>query len=591
MKENESLYSEERQRQVLEILKEKKRVTVRELGTLFNISGVTIRNDLNTLSRIDGVVRTHGGAIFVEQFKSEFPETEFRAAQYELNWNCGEAVAKLISNGDVVFLDARLTSASLLDSLQQKRGITVITDSIQAALQLANTSNLQVIIVGGHVQSDSRTVRGTAVDVLLGGGNISKAFFGAWGFSFKDGLTDNDPQSILLKKNVAKSSRMCVGVLDSSCWNNVSFNTFLETERIDAIITDSVPIEILQQLEERGIRAIQTGNANVAGPTGSRKPYGTYERYRSSAVNGSAYPGQPGRSMKLAFANCSRKPPFCISLEENILEQAKLAGFKTKDILLLDNEYDPETGMKNAEHVLSRSPNIFVEFQMSFKVNNIIASKFENSGIPIVAVEIPVPGTPYIGVNNWQSAVMAGEAAARLVNERWGGWDQVDLVVLFQLFEGGEAAMLRSEGFADVLDERFGVNTEEKIVRVDIGTGKQEELKRQLDKLLDEYPGARRFVLTSITESSMAAIVQQLQEMGRWNAEDYIIVTHGCDRLTQQYIRQGLYTAAIAHFPEKYGEYVIPAVCTLLDGEAVPPYVFVENVTITRDNIDRYYQL
>jgi len=587
MKENESLYSEERQQRILELLKEKKRVTVKDLVELFNISGVTIRNDLNLLSRIDGVVRTHGGAILVEQFKTEFVDALTDSTRSEPRGNFERAISQFVSDGDVVFIDARLASRNLLDALREKQGITVVTDSIQAAQQLALGTDIQAIIPGGRVQGENLTVRGTRADILLEGGNISKAFFAAWGFSIEDGLTDNEPQAIAFKRSVAEISRLCVGVLDSSCLNRVSLHTFLDTSSIDALVIDRLPSEMLQELERKGIRVIESGGGAAVG---SERPklYRAFEQFRRAAMDGISYAGRPGLGKKITFANCNRTP-FCMSLEQSILNQAKLAGFRGQDILLLNNDYDPAAGLRNAERALKDSPDIFIEFQMSFKVNNIISNRFKDSGIPIIGVEVPVPGAPYVGVDNWQSALLAGRAAAELIRKRWGSWDAVDLVVLFQVSEGGEAAMLRVEGFADELNTEFGENTEEKIVRADIGTGKRDELDRCLSELYAANPQAERLVLTSITEASMTEILSMMREMDRWKPENYIVVTHGCDQLAQQHIRQGLFTAAIAHFPEKYGEYVVPAACALLEGEAVPPYIFVQNVVVTRDNIDLYY--
>ena len=63
----------------------------------------------------------------------------------------------------------------------------------------------------------------------------------------------------------------------------------------------------------------------------------------------------------------------------------------------------------------------------------------------------------------------------------------------------------------------------------------------------------------------------------------------GCDEIGQVQIRQGLTDAAVAFFPDRYGEYVVPAVCAILTGHPVPPYIFVENEVITKENIDRWY--
>jgi ribose transport system substrate-binding protein len=194
-----------------------------------------------------------------------------------------------------------------------------------------------------------------------------------------------------------------------------------------------------------------------------------------------------------------------------------------------------------------------------------------------------------MGVNNWKVALMGGNYMAKLIKEQWGGWDAVDMVVLLQMPAGGDVTMLRSEGFAAALVEEFGPEAEEKIVRADGGMGQSEQAKAAMDDVLAAHPNERKIALTSINEQTMAGAIAALQSAGRWDADDIIIITLGVDDLGKSQIRDGLSDAGIAFFPERYGEYVIPAVVTMLEGKAVPPWIYVENEVITKANIDKWY--
>jgi ribose transport system substrate-binding protein len=319
--------------------------------------------------------------------------------------------------------------------------------------------------------------------------------------------------------------------------------------------------------------------------------YAVYEQYREYAKANQPYPGTPGRGKRLGFADIFGTQPFSIALEQNLIKQAKLAGFDEKDLIIMDNQYDSEVGLENAEMILSQQPDIFIEYQVDAKVNNIVAAKFAEAGIPIIAVDIPVPGAPFMGCNNWKVATMGGEYMARLIEERWGGWDAVDMVVLLQLPIGGEVDMLRSEGFAAVLAERFGERVEEKIVRTDGGMGQLEQAKAAMADVLAAHPAARKIAVTSINEESMSGVIAALRAAGRWNPADVIVITLGVDNLGKLQIRKGLSDAGVAFFPEKYGEYLIPAACALLEGAPVPSHLYVENEIITKENIDQFYPL
>jgi len=329
------------------------------------------------------------------------------------------------------------------------------------------------------------------------------------------------------------------------------------------------------------------GNAALA----DESPYATYEMFREAAVAGEPYPDLPGEGKRLGFANIFATLPFCISVEQDIIKQARLAGFEDSEMIILDNQYDSVIGLRNADIMLSRRPDVFIQFQADAKVNNIVAARFSQAGIPIIAVDVPVPGSPFMGVDNWAVALMGGQKMAELIENKLGGWDNLDLVVLLQMPAGGEVTMLRSEGFAYALTEHFGPEAEDKIVRTDGGMGQTEQAKAAMDDVLAAHPRAQTIALTSINEQTMAGAIASLQGAGRWDTDKLVIITLGCDELGQSQLRDGLTDASIAFFPEKYGEYVVPAACAMMLGQPVPAYIFVENEIITPDNVDEYYPL
>ncbi len=339
-------------------------------------------------------------------------------------------------------------------------------------------------------------------------------------------------------------------------------------------------------LMARGLRKKGERPAELVAPA-----YAVYEQYRDYAKVTQPYPGTPGRGKRLGFANIFGTQPFSIALEQNLIKQAKLAGFDEKDLIIMDNQYDSVVGLENAEMILAQQPDVFIEYQVDAKVNNIVAAKFAEAGIPLIAVDVPVPGVPFMGCNNWKVATMGGEHMAKLIEEKWGGWDAVDVVVLLQLPIGGEVDMLRSEGFAAVLARTFGDRTEEKIVRTDGGMGQLEQAKAAMADVLAAHPAAKKIAVTSINEETMSGVIAALRAAGRWDPDNIIVITLGVDNLGKLQIRKGLSDAGVAFFPEKYGEYLIPAACALIEGAPVPSHLYIENEVITKENIDRFYPL
>lgn len=334
----------------------------------------------------------------------------------------------------------------------------------------------------------------------------------------------------------------------------------------------------------RGLRRQST--PDVLPPT-----YAVYETYRAYAQAEAVYPGSPGKGKRLGMASIFRAQPFCAEVEQNVIKQAKLAGIEAKDIVLLDNKYDAEAGLRNAEIMLALKPDVFIQHQADVKVNSIVAAKFKAAGIPLIAVDVPVPGAPFMGIDNWYVATVGGKAMASLMKKKWGGWGMVDMVVLLQNPAGGDVTMLRTEGFATTLSDEFGSEVEGKIVRVDGGMGTSGQAYQAMVQVLNAHPAAKRIAVTSVNEETMQGVITAIQEAGRWQRDDLIIITLGVDDLGKTQLRDGLSDAGVAFFPEKYGEYLIPAICALLEGAPVPSHLFVENQVITRENIDHFYPL
>ncbi len=331
--------------------------------------------------------------------------------------------------------------------------------------------------------------------------------------------------------------------------------------------------------------------AAVAGMAFAADPYALYNQYRAAAKAGKPYPGAPLKGKVIGFANIFATLPFCIDVENDIKAQLKLAGGNLDSgWISMDNNYDPVTGLKNADIMLAKHPNFFVEFQEDAKVNNIVAAKFDAAKIPILAIDVPVPGASFMGVDNFKVALMGGHEMAKVIKQKFGGWDGVDMVALGQMPSGGDVTMLRSEGFAQALSEDFGIDVKDpKIVRFDGGTGQSAQAKAAMDDVLAAHPDAKNIAVTSINEETMAGIIASLQGAGRWDPAHVVVITLGMDDLGKSQIRDGLSDGGIAFFPEHYGEYIIPAVAAVLKGQPIPPYLYVENTFINKDNIDKWY--
>ncbi len=257
MKENNNLYLIERQNRILNLLKERKRVTVKDLSNFFKISEVTVRNDLKELARSGKIIRTHGGAIYLDNSEAEGIYNYRKNQNVTQKKKIAKLASTLINNGEVIFIDASTTSSHIIPYLYDKMELTVVTNSIEVAHTLAISSLINVLLIGGRLRREALSTTGYPVDYILKDINLSKAFMGASGFTLEEGLTDVNQEEINIKKSIVEKSKNTIAVVDSSKWGKVSFGTFADTKSINSFITDEkAPNDIVKQLTKIGVQVL-----------------------------------------------------------------------------------------------------------------------------------------------------------------------------------------------------------------------------------------------------------------------------------------------------------------------------------------------
>ncbi len=326
----------------------------------------------------------------------------------------------------------------------------------------------------------------------------------------------------------------------------------------------------------------------VAETTAAEGQYDLFQSYMESAKSDQPFSGNPGDGKKLAFANWSKSVEFCKSVEDSIVAISKLAGFKSEDMIVLDNQTDVSIAFQNADIVLSKKVNGFIEFQVDAKANAIIGQKFNDAKIPVVAVDIAVPYAPFMGVNNYGAAVLTGNWIADEIEKKYGGLDKVDLIIIGMVKTGGEQTMLRSQGVYDALVTKYGADVEKKIVMDESGYT-AETGQTFVSSVLAKYPNIKKVIISSISPMPAAGAITAVNAAGTIKREDLLMVSQGCSQQDIDMMRKGDLDASCAYFPEKYGQYLVPAITTLMQGGSVPVNIYVDNVMVTTENLDQYY--
>lgn len=247
----------QRRQYIINALSDAGQLTVAELSQRFNVSEVTIRQDLQALSEQGLLQRTRGGALSI----NAMPEFSFDVRQQQQSAEkarIGQAATRLVHYGDTIFLDASTTAQAMLPYLKQISELTVVTNSLKLAIGLLDAPQIQVLMPGGNLRRTSISLVGQTDCDVLAGINIAAGFFGARGISVPEGLTDVELEEVRMKKMMVERCRQVVGVLDGRKWGKVAAYSFAMPDNIDTVITDvDAPAELVKQVQSYQIEVVQ----------------------------------------------------------------------------------------------------------------------------------------------------------------------------------------------------------------------------------------------------------------------------------------------------------------------------------------------
>lgn len=248
------LYLQERQQEILRLLKQNGRVSVAELSRRFGVSEVTIRSDLQALAERKLLVRTHGGALLADRALREISLAFRRQLQVEEKDRIGRAGAALVADGDAIFLDSSSTALAIARHLKNHRFLTIITNSLAVAQEMLDAPGVTVVMPGGRLRSDTASLVGTDGLEMLHKFNIRRGFFGAHGITINEGLTDVSADEADVKRPIVSMCHQVIAVVDATKWGKVGLATFASLDQVHAVITaDDPPAELVQQVRNLGI--------------------------------------------------------------------------------------------------------------------------------------------------------------------------------------------------------------------------------------------------------------------------------------------------------------------------------------------------
>lgn len=247
----------ERRYLILEKVHEEKKVIVSELSREFDVSEETIRRDLDKLEEEGHVIKSYGGAVINEKSSIDLPFNVRWKANSAGKQRIGELVQEEIQDGDHIFLDASTTAVFIAKNLKQKKHLTVITNSIENLLELADAPGCSLIATGGHLKADTMSLLGKAAADTISSYNADKVFFSCKGLDLEHGATDGNDDTAGMKQEMIAAAGKVYLAADSTKFGKVAFSKISDLKNVDVIVTDEKPDEKwLEIWKQSGIQCI-----------------------------------------------------------------------------------------------------------------------------------------------------------------------------------------------------------------------------------------------------------------------------------------------------------------------------------------------
>ncbi|MFG2828173.1 DeoR/GlpR family DNA-binding transcription regulator [Streptomyces sp. NPDC048434] len=251
------MYAEERHQLIVERARHDSRVEVTTLAAELDVTPETIRRDLTTLERHGLLRRVHGGAIPVERFGFE-PALAHRATMLtEEKQRIATAALAEVPEAGAILLDAGTTTGRLADLLPD-RELTVVTNGLAIAVQLAPRPHINLFLVGGHVRTRTQATVGEWTRAPLAVTYVDVAFIGTNGISVERGLTTPDTTEAAVKRGMMASARRVAVLADHTKFSIDHFAHFGHLDEVDVVISDSgLDSALADELAAAGTRVVR----------------------------------------------------------------------------------------------------------------------------------------------------------------------------------------------------------------------------------------------------------------------------------------------------------------------------------------------
>ncbi len=285
------------------------------------------------------------------------------------------------------------------------------------------------------------------------------------------------------------------------------------------------------------------------------------------------------KRLRFGFATQSAEMPFSVAVAQSVSSAAASSGV---ELLMLDNRYDPDVAIQNAEELVAKRVDLVLEFQVEEHVAPRIAHIFKKAEIPLIAIDVPHPHATYFGVDNFEVGYEAGVLLAQHAQRKWKG--KADWIVGVGFAEAGSFVQSRITGAFDSIREALPDLPANRFVVLE-GRGMRQPSQLAFTDFLNRRRKGEHILVAAATDSSALGVLDAIRQAGR--EHDVAIAGQDCIPEVLEEMRGGksAIIGSISHEAETYGPRLIQLGISIMRGYSVPPYNYVRQRVVTPDSL------
>ena len=283
----------------------------------------------------------------------------------------------------------------------------------------------------------------------------------------------------------------------------------------------------------------------------------------------------------IGLATASPKIAFAAEITRGLRSAASRCGV---DLLIASNPIDGVRTLSNVDELLAAKVDLLIEINQDARFGGAIAERCRKAGTPVIAVAFPLPGATTFAVDVFRAGLDGGRALASEVATRWQG--EVDLVVMLNVPDAGLIQRARLAGMLEGLRESISAPPDRV---VDLTARREGDEGRQAIESVVERSRGRRILILATNDTQALTAVDAAARFDR-DREILILSQGGVAPARRELRRKGsALWGTIAHFPESFGNRVMPAALQILAGQKVPPNNILRHAVLTARNLAEHY--